>query len=82
MDKPDTHRCDVLVVGSGAGGFSAAITAAHHGLDVVVSEKSATFGGTTALSAGVIWIPCSSQAQKQCVEDSKASALTLSLIHI
>ncbi|MET4136668.1 aryl-alcohol dehydrogenase-like predicted oxidoreductase [Pseudarthrobacter sp. PvP090] len=31
-------RCDVLVVGSGAGGLSAAVTAAYHGLNVIVVE--------------------------------------------
>ncbi|MGB0904991.1 MAG: FAD-binding protein, partial [Mangrovicoccus sp.] len=31
--------CDVLVIGSGAGGMSTAITAAKHGLDVVIIEK-------------------------------------------
>ena len=49
--------CDVLVIGSGAGGLSTAITAAKHGLDVVVVEKEAHFGGTTAYSGGVLWIP-------------------------
>ena len=76
MDKPDIHSCDVLVVGSGVGGFATAITAAHHGLDVILTEKAPTFGGTTAFSAGVIWIPCSSHAREQGVEDSKESALT------
>ena len=42
----DRHECDVLVAGSGAGGFSAAITAAHEGLDVLIVEKEPVFGGT------------------------------------
>ena len=49
--------CDVLVIGSGAGGLATAITAATHGLDVVVIEKEPVFGGTTAFSGGVLWIP-------------------------
>ncbi len=49
--------CDVLVIGSGAGGLATAITAAKHGLDVVVIEKAPVFGGTTAFSGGVLWIP-------------------------
>ncbi len=49
--------CDLLVIGSGAGGLSAAVTAAHLGLKVVVAEKEAQFGGTTAWSGGWMWIP-------------------------
>lgn len=51
------RECDVLVVGSGAGGLATAITAAKHGLKVVVVEKAPVFGGTTAFSGGVLWIP-------------------------
>ncbi len=49
--------CDLLVVGSGAGGLSAAVTAAHLGLKVLVVEKEAHFGGTTAWSGGWMWLP-------------------------
>lgn len=49
--------CDLLVLGSGAGGLSAAVTAAHLGLKVIVAEKDAEFGGTTAWSGGWMWIP-------------------------
>ncbi|MCW1934957.1 FAD-dependent oxidoreductase [Pararhodobacter zhoushanensis] len=49
--------CDVLVVGAGAGGMATAITAAKLGLKVMVIEKAPVFGGTTAFSGGVLWIP-------------------------
>ena len=52
--KPD---CDLLILGSGAAGLSAAVTAAHHGLKVIVVEKSDVLGGTTAWSGGWIWAP-------------------------
>lgn len=52
-----TRTCDVLVIGSGAGGLSAAVTAAHAGLDVIVAEKTALIGGTTAWSGGWLWVP-------------------------
>lgn len=49
--------CDVLVVGSGASGLAAAVTAAHLNLDVIVVEKEPQFGGTSAWSGGWLWIP-------------------------
>ncbi len=67
--------CDVLVVGSGAGGFAAALTARHHGLDVLMVEKEALFGGTTCYSAGVIWIPGSAHAKAAGIDDGPAQAL-------
>ncbi len=48
---------DVVVVGSGAAGMTAALTAAHHGLRTVVVEKADNFGGSTARSGGGLWIP-------------------------
>lgn len=48
---------DVLIVGSGGGGMTAALTAQAAGLDALVIEKSSHFGGSTALSGGGIWVP-------------------------
>lgn len=48
---------DIIVLGSGAGGLSAAVTAAARGLRVLVLEKDAVLGGTTAWSGGWIWAP-------------------------
>ena len=51
------HTVDVLVVGSGGGGMTAALAGEAFGLDTLVIEKSAQFGGSTALSGGGIWVP-------------------------
>jgi succinate dehydrogenase/fumarate reductase flavoprotein subunit len=51
------HVVDVLIVGSGGGGMTAALTAQASRLDALVVEKSSYFGGSTALSGGGIWVP-------------------------
>ncbi|MGC5163607.1 FAD-binding protein [Rhodococcus sp. DT1] len=52
------EECDVLVVGSGAGGCCGAYTAAREGLSVILIEASEHFGGTTAYSGGGgMWFP-------------------------
>ncbi|NVN86828.1 MAG: FAD-dependent oxidoreductase [Rhodopseudomonas sp.] len=62
-DKNVGYDCDVLVVGSGAAGMSAAVTAGHAGLKVLIVEKEPRFGGTTARSGGWLWIPGTSLAR-------------------
>jgi succinate dehydrogenase/fumarate reductase flavoprotein subunit len=60
---------DVIVVGSGASGLTAAVRAAHSQLKVLVLEKADHFGGTTALSGGGIWIPNNPQARAAGIVD-------------
>jgi succinate dehydrogenase/fumarate reductase flavoprotein subunit len=48
---------DVVVLGSGAGGLSAALTAAVGGAQITVLEAAPVFGGTTAISGGGMWLP-------------------------
>ena len=48
---------DVIVIGSGAAGAMAALRAVERGLSVLVVEKASKFGGTSATSGGVIWVP-------------------------
>ncbi|MCX7365807.1 MAG: FAD-dependent oxidoreductase [Alphaproteobacteria bacterium] len=67
---------DLLIVGSGAAGFSAALTASHAGLGVLIVEKESQFGGSTAYSAGVIWIPGNRHGRALGIADSKEDALT------
>jgi succinate dehydrogenase/fumarate reductase flavoprotein subunit len=67
--------CDVAVVGSGAAGLTAALTAAAQGLSVTVIEKSAQWGGTTALSEGMVWVPGSRQSRDAGVRDTTDDAM-------
>src|SRR5476649_834451 len=71
----NTQECDVLVVGSGSAALSAALSAAVAGLSVLVVEKSASLGGTSAMSGGAVWVPANHHALSQGVEDSPAQAL-------
>lgn len=51
------QEVDVVVVGTGAGGMAAAVAAKKMGLDVLLLEKEPLYGGTTARSGGVLWVP-------------------------
>lgn len=69
-------ECDMIVIGSGAAGLATAITAKKRGLDVVVLEKEPVFGGTTALSGGVLWIPLGPHGRKQNPADTREAVRT------
>lgn len=63
-------RYDVVVIGAGAAGFSAAIRAKLAGMSVLLIEKNGTFGGSTSRSGGAIWIPNNIYLKEAGVEDS------------
>ncbi|MFI6868914.1 3-oxosteroid 1-dehydrogenase [Nocardia sp. NPDC050406] len=65
---------DVIVVGSGAAGMSAALTAATHGLETVIIEKSSYWGGSTSRSGGGIWIPGNDVLTAQAPGDDREDA--------
>ena len=67
---------DVVVVGSGAAGLSAAVSAAERGAGVLVLERSDRLGGSTALSGGVAWIPNNDHMRELELPDSRDAALT------
>lgn len=67
---------DVLVVGTGAGAMVAACTAAARGARVLMIEKTALYGGSSAASGGGIWIPASDSALAQGQSDSPDEAFT------
>jgi 3-oxosteroid 1-dehydrogenase len=52
-----TQAYDVVVVGSGSAGATAALRARELGLSVLIIEKAHKYGGTSATSGGVLWIP-------------------------
>jgi len=68
---------DVVVVGSGAAGLTAAVTASLRGAEkVIVFEKGDLTGGTTAWSGGQVWIPNNPHMPEVGIEDSREKALT------
>lgn len=67
---------DVVVVGSGAAGLVAALTAAQQGLSTVVVEKAPHYGGSTARSGGGVWIPNNEILKRDGVTDTAEAART------
>jgi 3-oxosteroid 1-dehydrogenase len=70
----DEAQFDIVVVGSGAAGMTAALAAAHHGLRAVVLEKTDWFGGSTARSGGGIWAPGNEVLRQAGVRDTPEQA--------
>lgn len=66
---------DVVIMGSGAAGLVAAVRAAHAGLSVLVVEKAALLGGTTAAGGGVMWAPNNHLAKAAGYQDSHADGV-------
>ncbi|WP_109509152.1 FAD-binding protein [Nocardioides speluncae] len=67
---------DLVVVGSGGGGMTAALTAHDVGLSCVVLEKAKLYGGTTGISGGGIWIPNNPALRRAGHDDSRESIRT------
>lgn len=70
-----TDAADLVVVGTGAAGFSAAITAVRAGLDVLMLEKRTELGGTTARSGTWIWVPNHRLMREAGMDDPRDAAL-------
>ena len=66
---------DALIVGSGAAGLTAALTARSEGLETLIVEKTEKIGGTTAYSGGVMWIPNNHLMEQAGIEDSTLRAM-------
>jgi succinate dehydrogenase/fumarate reductase flavoprotein subunit len=65
---------DVVVIGAGAGGMTAAAVAAAEGLSVLLIEKTELVGGTTAWSGGMVWIPVNTGMKHAGIDDSRSDA--------
>ena len=70
------HSVDIAIVGSGAGGMTAALAVHEAGLSALVIEKTRYYGGSTARSGGGIWIPCNHLMRAAGVADSFDEART------
>lgn len=71
----EVTEVDVAVVGSGAAGLSAALSAAVRGAEVIILEKSEWLGGTSAMSGAGTWIPCNRLAREAGIHDSPEDAM-------
>lgn len=67
---------DLIIIGSGAGAVPAALAARHAGRRVLIVEKTELFGGSTAMSGGVAWLPLNPVGRRAGVVDSPEQVLT------
>ena len=68
------HTVDLLIIGSGAGAMTAAITAYDRGGDALLIEKTDRYGGSSAMSGGGLWVPNNHLMTEAGIEDSPAEA--------
>lgn len=75
MNKDWDYETDVVIVGSGAAGYSTAITANYNGSQVIMLEKAPDAGGTTARSGGAHWIPRNHLMLQEGLKDPRGDAI-------
>ena len=66
---------DVIILGAGASGMTAAIAAHENGLSVGLFEKQHLVGGTAGISGGIIWAPMNSHMKKMGIKDDRSMAI-------
>ncbi|WP_174274467.1 FAD-binding protein [Sphingomonas bacterium] len=70
------EETDLIVIGSGGGAFAAALAAVNAGLSVIIFEKGSRFGGSTAMSGGILWLPGNPVLKRTGDSDSIAEGRT------
>jgi 3-oxosteroid 1-dehydrogenase len=70
----DLHATDLIVLGSGVGGLTAALAASLNGLQAVVIEHASQIGGTSARSSGTVWVPDNHYLREQGIVDDRQQA--------
>ena len=68
------HTVDLLIIGSGAGAMTAAITAYDRGGDALLIEKTDRYGGSSAMSGGGLWVPNNHLMAEVGIEESPGEA--------
>ena len=76
QDIADGESFDVVVVGAGGAGLSAALFAAIEGAKVLIVERTEYVGGTTAWSAGTTWVPGTAHGKRVNPHDTLDAAAT------
>src|SRR5690606_23271698 len=74
--SPTADSVDLIVLGAGAGGMTAALVGALEGLRVVLIERTDCIGGTTATSSGTVWVPDNPHQRDLGVHDDAERAMT------
>jgi succinate dehydrogenase/fumarate reductase flavoprotein subunit len=74
-DAGDALETEILIIGSGAAGLTAALAARDTGARVTVIERADAIGGTTAMSAGVVWVPNNPHMKAAGIADSRDEAI-------
>lgn len=66
---------DIVVLGAGASGMMAALSAHENGSSVGIFEKQSLIGGTAGISGGIIWAPMNSHMKKAGIDDDRSKSI-------